>query len=104
MGNDAPRITGPTLKVISQLMAAPLKGMSGSEISKETGLSSGTLYPLLFRLEKAGWLSSEWETLNPSEAGRPRKRFYTLTGHGVREATEAFKDVAHVNGRLVWES
>jgi PadR family transcriptional regulator PadR len=104
MGTESPRITGPTLKVLGQLMNASLKGLSGSEISKETGISSGTLYPILFRLEKAGWLSSEWETLDPSEAGRPRKRFYTLTGHGVCEAKEAFKDVSHVNGRLVWES
>lgn len=97
------RITGPMLKVIGQILAAPDSGISGAEIFKSTDVASGTLYPILFRLEKAGWVSSEWEEGDPSELGRPRKRIYRLTGTGARECKLAFKGLVP-NGRLAWLS
>lgn len=97
------RITGPTLKVIGQILTASDSGISGAEISKATGVPSGTLYPILFRLEKAGWASSEWEECDPSELGRPRKRLYQLTAAGARESKLVFRGLVP-NGRLVWES
>lgn len=42
----------------------------------------GTLYPLLARLEKAGWLKGRWENGSPKKMGRPRKRLYRLTPTG----------------------
>jgi DNA-binding PadR family transcriptional regulator len=97
------RITGPTLKVIGQILTASGSGISGAEISKATGVASGTLYPILFRLEKAGWVNSEWEDGDPSEMGRPRKRLYQLTATGARESKLAFHGLVP-NGRLIWES
>ncbi len=97
------RITGPMLKVIGQILAAPDSGISGAEIFKLTDVASGTLYPILFRLEKAGWVSSEWEEGDPSELGRPRKRIYRLTATGARECKLAFKGLVP-NGRLAWLS
>ena|ERR1035438_8719354 len=41
----------------------------------------GSLYPALHRLEKQGWLASEWKT---SEANR-RARYYKLTPKGRRQ-------------------
>jgi DNA-binding MarR family transcriptional regulator len=104
MGINKPRITGPTLKVLGQLMGAPIAGLAGADISKETRISSGTLYPVLFRLEKAGWLTSEWEEVNPSAVGRPRKRLYQLTSLGAQESKAAFADLIPTRGRLVWQS
>ena len=104
MSTQTPRITGPTLKVLGQLMTAPLSGLSGAEISKATSISSGTLYPILIRLEKAGWLSSEWEEVNPCEVGRPRKRFYQLTSVGAQESRAVFDDLFPTGGQLVWQS
>ncbi len=105
MVDKSPRITGPTLKVLGQLMSAPLTGLSGADVSKATGISSGTLYPILFRLEKAGWLSSEWEEVDPSAVGRPRKRLYQLTSLGAQESKSAFDDLISIGGRrLVWQS
>jgi len=65
----------------------------GFQIIKELrGLSSGyydlkegTLYPALHRLEKRGYLSSEWVT---QKSGMPRK-YYTLTNKGVKALREA---------------
>lgn len=80
MIDDQPRLTPKTAKVLDLLLSE--SGLSGADISKRTGMLSGTLYPLLFRLEDAGWLSSEWEAGEPSELGRPRRRFYSVTSVG----------------------
>nr|WP_244197375.1 PadR family transcriptional regulator [Amycolatopsis coloradensis] len=52
--------------------------MYGLEICGAAGLPSGTIHPILTRLEKAGWLRSRWERIDPSELGRPRRRYYSL--------------------------
>lgn len=48
----------------------------GAELSKATKLWSGTLYPLLLKLEDEGVIKSEWESPKPLE--RPRRRYYSL--------------------------
>ena len=88
-----PRLSGPTLKVLKLFLEAPREQRSGSTISRETKLGSGTLYPLLSRLEGAGWLASQWEDIDPSEAGRPKRRYYALTEHGRDKAKAAFDEL-----------
>ena len=83
------RITGSTMKVLDMFLKNFNSEVSGAEIAKKTGLMSGTLYPILRRLEKHGWLSSYWEEIDASEAGRPRRRLYTLNGSAHREIYEA---------------
>ncbi len=59
----------------------------------------GTLYKALSRLEDFGLLASRWEE-DAAAAGRPRRRLYELTGHGVRVAEQALADHAdHAGGR-----
>ena len=70
--SDDVRLSQQGLKVLRFLMETPREGRSGAEMSKATKVGSGTLYPMLARLEAAGWLTSEWEVIDPSEAGRPR--------------------------------
>src|SRR5438445_8750342 len=84
-----PRITYPGLKVLSCFVSASGKRLSGADITRATGVTSGTLYPLLYRYEDAGWLKSEWEIVDASAVGRPRQRLYTLTGKGKRAASNA---------------
>jgi DNA-binding PadR family transcriptional regulator len=98
------RLSGPVLKVLKFLIEKPLQGQSGADISRKLGISSGTLYPLLARLENAGWVTSEWERVDPTEAGRPRRRFYTLTGHGQNCASKALAELQTAPGALVWGS
>ena len=50
---------------------------------------SDRIHPILARLEGFGWLESRWEDVDPSEAGRPARRYYTLTGEGARAAAAA---------------
>ncbi|HET9179044.1 MAG TPA: helix-turn-helix transcriptional regulator [Terriglobia bacterium] len=79
--------------------------LSGADIARATKLQSGTLYPILLRLEQAKWLESRWEAGNPHDLGRPRRRYYRLTGLGARSARAAFRDVASSIGigGLAWQ-
>src|SRR5258708_37501829 len=80
------RVSGPTLKLLKLLVEDPKTGRSGAEISKITKLGSGTMYPLLQRLEIAKWIEGEWENVEPSEVGRPKRRLYKLTRSGQAAA------------------
>ena len=64
--------------------------MWGYRLCEQTGLGSGTVYPILERLEAAGHLSASWEA--PRPADRPPRRFYELTGTG-RELAGSMRPV-----------
>jgi len=102
--SDDVRLSQQGLKVLRFLMETPREGRSGAEMSKATKVGSGTLYPMLARLENAGWLTSEWEKIDPSEEGRPRRRFYRLTAVGQNSARKALGDLQMTAGELVWTS
>ena len=69
--------SGQTLSVLGVLCAEPLTWRHGYDIARETGLKSGTLYPILMRLADRGLLEACWEDEQP--AGRPRRHLYRLT-------------------------
>jgi DNA-binding PadR family transcriptional regulator len=71
-------MTLQTMRLVGKMLQDPDASYYGLDLSRVTGLKSGTLYPILARLEKAGWLDSEWEVLDPREAGRPARRLYRL--------------------------
>jgi len=96
------RLSERGLRVLRFLLEAPQHSRSGAEIGRATKTGSGTLYPLLARLEAAGWLSSQWELLDPREAGRPRKRLYRLTAEGQRNAEEALRGLQLPSGDVAW--
>jgi DNA-binding PadR family transcriptional regulator len=96
------RLTAPTLKLLKIFVEKPREEFSGAEISRATEIGSGTLYPILARLEAAGWLKSTWEKINPSEEGRPRRRLYRITGQGQTKAVHALAELQTAPGALVW--
>jgi PadR family transcriptional regulator PadR len=87
-----PRITINLLKVLRALLEDPAAEHYGLAVGKAAGLTGGSLYPLLMRLEKARLVVSRWEDADPSEAGRPRRRLYRLTTEGAEFAQEALQD------------
>ena len=97
------RLSGPTLTVLRYLMGDVRRARSGAEIHLATKVGSGTLYPMLLRLEDAGWLSSEWENIEPSREGRPRRRYYTITGVGQVRAQEALAPLQW-GGSPAWQA
>jgi PadR family transcriptional regulator PadR len=84
------RMSLQTLKVLEAFLENPSEALSGAEVHQRCSLASGTLYPILLRLEAAGWFVSRWESIDPSSAGRPRRRLYRLTPTGLRRASEVF--------------
>jgi len=84
------RISLQTLKVLEIFLENPTQPFAGAEVHQRCGIASGTLYPILLRLESAGWFVSQWEAIDPAVAGRPRRRLYRLTATGLRRASEVF--------------
>ncbi|HKY21053.1 MAG TPA: PadR family transcriptional regulator [Vicinamibacterales bacterium] len=74
--------------------------LAGIDLMKTASVSSGTLYPILVRLEKAGVLSSRWETARPERLGRPRRRYYRITSSGVQLARKALDELSAPFARL----
>jgi PadR family transcriptional regulator, regulatory protein PadR len=101
MAPSEPRVTLQVLKVLNAIMRAEGRELSGADIASVTGLKSGTLYPILLRLEDAKWLSSRWEEVAPREVGRPRRRLYRATAVGALCATQAIKEIEAL-GALSW--
>jgi PadR family transcriptional regulator, regulatory protein PadR len=70
--------------VLAELASNPGRDRYGYELAKATGLASGTLYPILMRLEERGLLDARWEL----GERRPR-HVYRLTSDGVAAAARA---------------
>ena len=87
-----PRMTSQTLVLLSVLVSDPTADWYGLQVAREANLQTGTIYLALARLEKAGWVESRWEEVDPSAEGRPRRRLYRLTAVGERDAREALSD------------
>ncbi len=76
-----------TLAVLAALAAEPSALRHGYDLARETGLKSGTLYPILLRLADRKLVEACWEEGDP--AGRPRRHLYRLTGDGLAVAMAA---------------
>ncbi|WP_101523310.1 MULTISPECIES: PadR family transcriptional regulator [Nocardioides] len=73
-----------TLCVLRALAPGPTYGYALAGVLEDAGLGAvkgGTLYPLLGRLEAAGWVSVEWR----AGEGGPGRKYFSLTPHGVEE-------------------
>jgi DNA-binding PadR family transcriptional regulator len=81
-----------TLHVLRALLDDPAADHYGLELMEATGLKSGTLYPILGRLEDRGWIVGRWEDVDPSEVGRAPRRYYRLTASGTAEARAVWND------------
>jgi PadR family transcriptional regulator PadR len=78
-----PRMSPETLLVLERFVERPTDWRYGYELSRETGLKSGTLYPILMRLEKYTWLEANWVATG---VGVPPRHTYRLTPNGLELA------------------
>jgi DNA-binding PadR family transcriptional regulator len=85
-------MTLQTQLVLRVMLDEPTTAKYGFELAASSGLKTGTLYPILIRLEEAGWLTSSWEDIDPSAAARPARRYYTLTAGGRRDAAAVLEE------------
>ena len=80
----AQRPSDQTVAVLQTLLSRPTVWRYGYDLSKEIGLKSGTLYPLLMRLADDGMLESEWRaSIRP---GAPARHAYRLSDMGISYA------------------
>src|SRR4051812_3959370 len=92
------RLTYPTGIV---LLAVSRGFRYGFEIMDASGLQSGTVYPILRRLEDAGLLSARWEPVaDARDEQRPPRRYYRITGAGSRALAEAMSRFPGLSGTL----
>jgi PadR family transcriptional regulator, regulatory protein PadR len=70
--------------ILATLLEASGRWSHGYELARLGNVKSGTLYPLLIRLEAQGYLEAEWH--QPVEGGRPPRHAYRLTASGVQLA------------------
>lgn len=84
-----PRMTIPTQRVLRVFLDDVSAERYGGEINDIAGLPSGTVHPILARLEGLGWVESRWEEIDPRAAGRPARRYYRLTASGAGQARDA---------------
>lgn len=100
------KLTGPLERVLRVFLADLSARQYGYELMKAAKLPSGTLYPMLARLEAEGLVTSQWEPQPQDAGGRPPRKYYQLTGEGARvarlELAQAFKAtrrITHDTGR-----
>jgi PadR family transcriptional regulator PadR len=76
-----PHTSPQTLQLFEALLADPTRWRYGYDLSRETSLASGTLYPILMRLAAQQLLDTGWEPSD--EPGRPPRHTYRLTADGI---------------------
>jgi PadR family transcriptional regulator, regulatory protein PadR len=84
------RFSAQTLALLGALEQDPTSWQHGYELAKDTGLKSGTLYPVLIRLADRGLVEACWEEEQP--AGRPRRHLYRMTPDGLATARAALDE------------
>lgn len=93
------RLTTVIMDILDVLTNAPPDDHAwGLRLCEQTGYGTGTVYPALDRLMKAGWISDHWE--EPPPPNRPRRRFYEITTTGREQYTAALQ--AHDKRRASW--
>ncbi len=83
---DDVRMTLAVAAVLRVFVDEPLEPRYGYDLMRVTGYPSGKLYPILARLEAAGWLAKTREDVDPVEAGRPARYHYRISERGLAAA------------------
>jgi PadR family transcriptional regulator PadR len=91
------RFSAQTLSVLAALCEEPSHWRHGYALAEQTGLKSGTLYPILIRLAERGLVEACWQ--EQPAPGRPRRHLYRLTAGGLASATEATASAAGSTAR-----
>lgn len=83
-------ISRQTQSALLALLERPQEWRYGYELMEQTGIASGTLYPMLIRLSDQGYLEARW--VASSREGRPPRHAYRLTPTGLELARTVQSD------------
>lgn len=81
-----------SLAVVKYMLERPREDVFGLELIEAVQLPAGTIYPILTRLEEAGWIEGEWESMERKDAGRRRRKYYKLTKDGKKDGRKQLKE------------
>lgn len=77
------RMSPQTILTLDAFLERPEEWKYGYDLSRTTGLKSGTMYPILMRLAERKLLETQWEIADP---GKPPRHMYRFTPEGLRFA------------------
>ena len=90
-----------SLSAVAVLDAITRRIRHGFDIMDATGLPSGTVYPILGRLERDGYVRSRWEAgTTAAREKRPPRRYYEVTAAGVKALTHSIEHYRTLGGRV----
>ena len=93
------RLTTVIMDVLDVITSSPADNPPwGLRLCEVTGYGTGTIYPALDRLLKAGWITDQWE--DPPPEDRPRRRFYEMTSTGREQYAAGLR--ARRSRRAAW--
>lgn len=76
----------PATAAVLEILLSATETVWGLQVVKETGLKTGTVYPILERLEAAGWVEGVWDT--DTERRGPRRRYFRLSAEAEPHARQ----------------
>jgi PadR family transcriptional regulator, regulatory protein PadR len=82
-------MTEGVIAALSVMLESADEPLYGLEVAHRAGIRPGSAYPILQRLEAAGWLDAFWEDAEAAALGRPVRRYYKLSTVGARQAPPA---------------
>jgi PadR family transcriptional regulator, regulatory protein PadR len=102
MGDRASKRPKPlSLSAVAVLDAISRRIQHGFDIMDATRLPSGTVYPILGRLERDGYVRSRWESQTiASREKRPPRRYYEVTAAGAKSLAYSIEHYRTLGGRL----
>jgi len=95
--SGAPSVLSPTAVAVLQAIAGGVR--HGFDIMDKTALASGTVYPILGRLERAGFVRSRWEAATVAQREkRPPRRYYEISAAGTRALSVSIEHYRTLGG------
>jgi DNA-binding PadR family transcriptional regulator len=90
-----------SLSAVAVLGVVAKRIRHGFDIMDATGLPSGTVYPILGRLERDGYVRSRWESQATAfREKRPPRRYYEISAAGAKILARSIEHYRTLGGRL----
>ncbi|MEV7684445.1 PadR family transcriptional regulator [Streptomyces bungoensis] len=83
---DLKYLTPAVVRMLQEFLKDPDRTYYATELMDAAHVSSGSFYPAITRLQRAGWILVEDEDIDPRKEGRPARVYYRMTAEGAREA------------------
>lgn len=91
---DDVKLTLRSAQIVRIFLEDPEHPRFGLELMRYAKMGAGTLYPILAKLEAAGWLARQQEDIEPSVEGRPRRMLYRLAPDAVVRARATLMEIS----------